>query len=721
MATLPIAVDARAAQRGAQEAADALADVKRGAEASTAATAGFQESLDAVGKTGATALSGIPPALKPISDEFERLRQELLDLRTTLDNSGPVESTTAKWLALTAVYRDNADALAEVKRQNLGMAAGVAYPEQTTAKWLALTDLYRRNADTLDGIRSKTRAVGQESETGFRKMTAGIAEAISMGGGLNTVLLRTARALPGVAAGFFGADLLSRIATGKSLIANLTDGLHDLGKFVGESVTSFLGLGDALEVEFGKGARDAVLTISSLREEFVKLRQEKELTGKVPIGPLTQTIPGFGREFPFDVTGIDRTNLENARDLDAIFQKLQERLKGINSGIVAFAPAIRIAKEDAAIYETIAALDALRERTKEQRAAAEAAAKTSAEWAKALERGAAVSEKIDSNRRMRADLEALGQAGARVVPFFAEIGLAAARYANEAAKAQKATEDFDKALEAGAAMKARQQNIEALSNALTPLAVLFAQASIASAQFAKQLEGADKLFSDTRAGIKAREDAVGSIQDEIRYLQILRKEGERAAQVDRDLQAFKKASSEAGVQLTDLEIQNMKELIAWRERERDLAEQSQRLRELGRDAGQTIANGFEEAVFSGEKLREVIRNLIADLAQLAFNRTVTSQLASLFGGLLGGVGFAAGAGGGGGAPSGVPDLPDTLNATYGGPGGSALAATSSGAKSAGPTVNNYYSVNIQTPDLESFKRSQRQVKASVMAGVGARG
>lgn len=52
-------------------------------------------------------------------------------------------------------------------------------------------------------------------------------------------------------------------------------------------------------------------------------------------------------------------------------------------------------------------------------------------------------------------------------------------------------------------------------------------------------------------------------------------------------------------------------------------------KELAQDAGTTLAQGFEDAVFSGEKLSKVIQNLIRDIGKLVFNRLVTQQLAGV--------------------------------------------------------------------------------------------
>jgi hypothetical protein len=49
---------------------------------------------------------------------------------------------------------------------------------------------------------------------------------------------------------------------------------------------------------------------------------------------------------------------------------------------------------------------------------------------------------------------------------------------------------------------------------------------------------------------------------------------------------------------------------------------------IARNAGSMIASGFEDAIFSGQKLGEVIRSLGMDLMRMVFQQTVTAPLAA---------------------------------------------------------------------------------------------
>jgi hypothetical protein len=52
------------------------------------------------------------------------------------------------------------------------------------------------------------------------------------------------------------------------------------------------------------------------------------------------------------------------------------------------------------------------------------------------------------------------------------------------------------------------------------------------------------------------------------------------------------------------------------------------LAQMSNDAGSMIAQGFEDAILSGQKLGEVVRSLGRDLLRLVFNQMVTQRLAS---------------------------------------------------------------------------------------------
>jgi hypothetical protein len=64
------------------------------------------------------------------------------------------------------------------------------------------------------------------------------------------------------------------------------------------------------------------------------------------------------------------------------------------------------------------------------------------------------------------------------------------------------------------------------------------------------------------------------------------------------------------------------------------------LAQMSNDAGSMIAQGFEDAILSGQKLSEVVRSLGRDLVRLVFQQMVTQRLAAGVTGVLQGKGFA---------------------------------------------------------------------------------
>lgn len=55
---------------------------------------------------------------------------------------------------------------------------------------------------------------------------------------------------------------------------------------------------------------------------------------------------------------------------------------------------------------------------------------------------------------------------------------------------------------------------------------------------------------------------------------------------------------------------------------------------IGRDAGEIIASGFEDAIFAGEKFSDVLKQIGRDLVRLVFQNVVTAPLAAGIGGVI---------------------------------------------------------------------------------------
>ena len=99
----------------------------------------------------------------------------------------------------------------------------------------------------------------------------------------------------------------------------------------------------------------------------------------------------------------------------------------------------------------------------------------------------------------------------------------------------------------------------------------------------------------------------------------------------------------------------------------------QKMRDTGQEAGRTIAASLEDAVFSGRKFADILRDLDKQLAQIAFRQLVSKPFEQWLGNAIGGNGQKSGGGGwigaaanwitgifGGGKAIGGPTMPRTL-------------------------------------------------------------
>ena len=176
---------------------------------------------------------------------------------------------------------------------------------------------------------------------------------------------------------------------------------------------------------------------------------------------------------------------------------------------------------------------------------------------------------------------------------------------------------------------------------------------------------------------------------------------------------------------------------------RAIKEMDVETRRLSRSLGSSLRTAFDRAVFGGDKLGDVMRGLVQDIAGRSLNaalRPVQNSLGAgvsgLVSSLVGAFGFAKGGAFSAGrvrafARGGIVDGP-TLFPMRGGTGlmGEAgpeaiipltrgpdgrLGVRAQG-RSGGPVVT----VNISTPDIESFQRSRGQIAAQLARAV-ARG
>lgn len=142
--------------------------------------------------------------------------------------------------------------------------------------------------------------------------------------------------------------------------------------------------------------------------------------------------------------------------------------------------------------------------------------------------------------------------------------------------------------------------------------------------------------------------------------------------------------------------------------------------QLAQDAGNLIAQGFEDAILSGQKLGEVVRSLGRDLVRLVFNQMVTQRLAKGVAGVLSGQGFAGFMAAGGPVSAGssyvvgekgpelfVPHASGTIvpNNKMGSSGGSG---------SGGVTVNYKIAAGVSRAELVPIlEQERRRLKAEI--------
>ena len=162
------------------------------------------------------------------------------------------------------------------------------------------------------------------------------------------------------------------------------------------------------------------------------------------------------------------------------------------------------------------------------------------------------------------------------------------------------------------------------------------------------------------------------------------------------------------------QIEVRKELIATYEK---IAELQIQQGQLSMQAGSMIAQGFEDAILSGQKLGEVVRSLGQDLVRLVFSQLITQPLAAGIGGAIkSAFGFRAM---GGPVNSGSPYVVGEKGPELFVPraSGSIIpnGATSGGGKS-GPSVNVTYNIasGVSRADLAPILEQERKrLKAEI--------
>jgi hypothetical protein len=136
-------------------------------------------------------------------------------------------------------------------------------------------------------------------------------------------------------------------------------------------------------------------------------------------------------------------------------------------------------------------------------------------------------------------------------------------------------------------------------------------------------------------------------------------------------------------------------------------------RRLGREAGDMIAMGFEDAILSGNKLSDGLKNLAQDLMRLIFRNVITAPLASSIGNFInGGLGFLAE---GGPARAGSPYIVGERGPELFVPGTSGTVIPNDrmnqmGGSAGGTTVNISYNIQsgVSRAELQPILETERK-------------
>jgi hypothetical protein len=160
----------------------------------------------------------------------------------------------------------------------------------------------------------------------------------------------------------------------------------------------------------------------------------------------------------------------------------------------------------------------------------------------------------------------------------------------------------------------------------------------------------------------------------------------------------------------ELRTEKIKELTQVYEKLAPLLEEQRR---LGREAGDMIAMSFEDAIFSGEKLSAVLKNLALDLMRLIFRNVITAPLASSIGNFINaGLGFLAE---GGPAKAGSPYVVGERGPELFIPGTSGTVIPNDrmgqmGSAAGGPTINISYNIQsgVSRAELQPILDNERK-------------
>lgn len=169
---------------------------------------------------------------------------------------------------------------------------------------------------------------------------------------------------------------------------------------------------------------------------------------------------------------------------------------------------------------------------------------------------------------------------------------------------------------------AKSSTLNALEKDLEVQRLINAQRTIATDGFKQYTEAVadhNKVYDEYNFSLKTEEDQQTEINRQLNQLVNLRRADEAilknfnpAAATDAQLEAIDRML---------IALPKINELLA----KRKVIETD--LEKIAKSAGDIISSGFEDAIFSGQKLGEVIKSIGMDLMRMVFQQTVTAPLA----------------------------------------------------------------------------------------------
>jgi hypothetical protein len=176
---------------------------------------------------------------------------------------------------------------------------------------------------------------------------------------------------------------------------------------------------------------------------------------------------------------------------------------------------------------------------------------------------------------------------------------------------------------------------------------------------------------------------------------------------ERDIYADLALIRDDDIEKQDKQIKLTKDLVQVYEGLAPLLEEQ---RQLAKDAADMIAMGFEDAILSGQKLSDVLKNLAMDLVRLIFRNAITAPLAGAIGNFFGG--FLAE---GGPARAGMPYVVGEKGPELFVPGSSGTVIPNDrmgqmGSAAGGPTVNISYNIQsgVSRAELQPILEQERK-------------